>query len=105
MLVKLLLRYNPNIDKPETTKNWTPLIIVSVAGFTTIAELLLKHRANVEHRDYAGWTAIDHASYRGYIPLAKALSEAAVPGLSHTQVAVLQRQLKRPSNRNLLVRG
>ena len=89
MLVKLLLHYNPDIDRPESTKKWTPLIIASLAGFTTIAERLLEHRANVEHRDHAGWTAIHHASYRGHIPLAKALFEAAAPGLSHKQAAVL----------------
>ncbi len=102
--ISLLLRYKPVVDRPETTKNWTPLIIASLACFTTIAEILLRHGANVEHRDHAGWTAIDHASYRGYIPLAKALSEAA-PDLSHKQAAELQHQLNTSSKRKLLARG
>lgn len=104
MLIRLLLRYNPDIDRPETTKNWTPLIIASLAGFTTIAEFLLEHGANVEHRDHAGWTAIHHASYRGHIPLAKALSEAAAD-LSHKQAAEIQHQPKTPSKRKLPARG
>ena len=62
-------------------------------GFTTIVKFLLGHGANVKHRDHAGWTAIDHASYRGYIPLAKTLFEAAAD-LSHTQATELQHQLK-----------
>lgn len=103
-LIRILLHYNPDIDRPETTKNWTPLIIASLAGFTTTAELLLEHGANVEHRDHAGWTAIDHASYRGHIPLAKALSEAAAD-LSHKQAAELQHQLKTTSKRKLPARG
>ena len=103
-LISLLFRYKPVIDRPETTKDWTPLIIASLAGFTTIAELLLEHGANIEHRDHAGWTAIDHASYRGHIPLAKLLSKAAA-NLSYKQAAELQHQLKRSSKRKLPARG
>lgn len=103
-LVRLLLLYKPIVDKPETTKNWTPLIVASLAGFTSIVELLLEHGANIEHRDHAGWTAIDHASYRGHIPLAKALSKAAAD-LSHKQAAELQRQLKSSLERKSLARG
>lgn len=36
-LIGLLLRYKPVVDRPATTKNWTPLIVASLAGFTTIA--------------------------------------------------------------------
>ena len=100
----LLFRYKPVVDRPETTKDWTPLIIASQAGFTTIVEFLLKHGANIEHRDHAGWTAIDHASYRGHIPLAKLLSKAAAD-LSSKQVAELQHQLKISSKRKLPARG
>ena len=99
----LLFRYKPVIDRPETTKNWTPLIIASLAGFTTIAESLLEHGANIEHRDHAGWTAIDHASYRGHIPLAKLLSKAAA-NLSYKQAAELH-QLTTSSKRKFLARG
>lgn len=104
VLIRLLLRYKPIVDKPETTKNWTPLIIASLAGFISIVQILLEHGANIEHRDHAGWTAIDHASYRGHIPLAKALSKAAAD-LSHKQAAELQHQLKSSLKRKLLARG
>ena len=104
--ISLLLRYKPvvDVDRAETTKNWTPLIVACLGGFTTIAEILLEHGANIEHHDHAGWTAIDHASYRGHIPLAKALSKTAAD-LSHKQAAELQRQLKKFSKRKLLARG
>ncbi|KAL8726874.1 MAG: hypothetical protein Q9166_006426 [cf. Caloplaca sp. 2 TL-2023] len=104
IFIRLLLRHKPVVDRPETTKNWTPLIIASLSGFTTIAETLLGHGANVEHRDQAGWTAIDHASYRGHISLAKALSKTAAD-LSHKQAAALQHQLKESPNRRLPTRG
>ena len=102
--ISLLLRHKAVVDRAENTKNWTPLIIACLAGFATIAEVLLKHGANIEHRDHAGWTAIDHASYRGHITLAKALSKAAAD-LSHKQAAELQRHLKTSSQRKLLERG
>lgn len=102
--ISLLLRHKAVVDKAESTKNWTPLIIACLAGFTTIAEILLENGANIEHQDHAGWTAIDHASYRGHIPLAKALSKAAAD-LSHKQAQELQRQLKTSSKRKLLARG
>ena len=78
MLVRLLLRHSPDVEKPEYSKTWTPLIIASLAGFNTIAGILLEHGANVEHRDREHWTAVDHASYRGHIILAKALLEEEV---------------------------
>lgn len=105
MVIRLLFRYEPVIDKPETTKNWTPLVIASLVGFATIAEVLLEHGANVEHRDHAGWTAIDHASYRGHIPLAKTLSKAAAADLSYKQAAKLQHQFKTSSKRKLPAKG
>ena len=104
MLVRLLLRHSPDIERPETTKNWTPLIIASLAGFTTIANILLKHGASVEHRDHANWTAIDHASYRGHVSLAKALCNEAVDW-SHKQATELQHRLKAASKHTFPARG
>ena len=98
--ISLLLRHKAVVDRAETTKHWTPLIIACLAGFTTIAELLLENGANIEHRDHAGWTAIDHASYRGHILLAKSLSRVGA-NLSHKQAQELQRQLKTSSKRKL----
>ena len=104
MLVGLLLHYSPEVDKPENNKNWTPLIIASLAGFTSVTNMLLEHGANVEHRDHAGWTAIDHASYRGHISLAKALRNGAADW-SQKQGAMLQHQLKTPLKQTSPARG
>ncbi|KAL9619065.1 MAG: hypothetical protein Q9160_006320 [Pyrenula sp. 1 TL-2023] len=101
-LTSLLLRYRPHINRTETTKGWTPLIIASVGGFSIIADLLLQHGANVEHRDLSGWTAIDHASYRGHIPLAKKLSGwTAIDHASHRGHIPLARNLSK-AVRNLV---
>jgi glycerophosphodiester phosphodiesterase len=102
--VHLLLPYKPLLDTYETVKSWTPLIIASLEGFSAIIEVLLKHGANVEHRDLLGWTAIDHASYRGHIPLAKALVNTT-KSLNHKQAMEIQYQLKTSLRQKLLSRG
>ena len=104
MLVRLLLRHSPDVERPETTKNWTPLIIASLLGFTTIANILLKHGASVEHRDHANWTAIDHASYRGHVSLAKALCNEALDW-SHKQATEPRLRLKAASKETFPARG
>jgi glycerophosphodiester phosphodiesterase len=102
--VHLLLPYKPLLDTYETVKSWTPLIIASLEGFSAIIEVLLKHGANVEHRDLLGWTAIDHASYRGHIPLAKALVNTT-KSLNHKQAMEIQYQLKTSLRQKLPSRG
>ncbi|KAH8784838.1 hypothetical protein F5882DRAFT_518383 [Hyaloscypha sp. PMI_1271] len=85
-------------------ESFTPLIIASLEGFSAIVEVLLKHGANVEHRDLLGWTAIDHASYRGHIPLAKALVKTT-KSLNHKQAMEIQYQLKTSLRQKLPSRG
>lgn len=102
--VNLLLPYKPLLDRYETVKSWTPLIIASLKGFSAIVEVLLKHGANVEHRDLLGWTAIDHASYRGHIPLAKALLKTT-KGLNHSQAIEIRHYLKTSLRQKLPSRG
>lgn len=96
--------YKPLLDRYESVKNWTPLIIASSGGFSAIVEVLLRNGANVEHRDLLGWTAIDHASHRGHIPIAKALVKTA-KGLNHKQAMDIRHQLKTSLQQKLPSRG
>jgi hypothetical protein len=66
--------------------------------FSTITEVLLTHLVHTEHYDCPGWTAIDHAGYRGHIPLAKVLAKAS-GNLFERQATETQRQLKTSSKR------
>lgn len=104
LFISLVLRQKIILDRPETTKGWTPFMVASLLGFANISETLLEHGADIEHRDHAGWTAIDHASYRGHISLAKALSKIAA-NLSLKQAAALRHQLKTSSGRKAPARG
>lgn len=74
-LVELLLSFSAATDKPENIKGWTPLIIASIEGHATIVELLLGAGADKEQKDHRGWTASDHAAYRGHMAICKLLGQ------------------------------
>ncbi|KAL8830339.1 MAG: hypothetical protein Q9170_005775 [Blastenia crenularia] len=57
----------------ETSRRWTPLFIACVEGHSSIAQLLLNAGADPLQLDRFGWTAKEHAAYRGHLSLAKLL--------------------------------
>lgn len=78
--VKILLEASAShkeldLDIAENTYGRTPLIMACVMGNLQIMELLLQAGANSGPHDIFGWTAKDHASFRGYLVLAKTLME------------------------------
>ena len=73
--VKILVNNKANVDIAEKARNWTPLIVASVEGHVRIVQLLIDAGAAQEYQDLLGWTAIDHAAFRGHIALAKKLRE------------------------------
>ena len=73
--VKVLLNNKANVDIAEKARNWTPLIVASVEGHVRIVQLLIHAGAAQEYQDLLGWTAMDHAAFRGHIALAKKLRE------------------------------
>lgn len=58
----------------ETVKGWTPLFVACVRGFIPIVRLLVEAEANQDLVDFAGWTAKEHAVFRGHLKLAKILA-------------------------------
>ena len=81
-LVKSLLSHKANVALAEKAHGWTPLFIASVEGHVGVVELLMPAGAFQEDRDFLGWTALDHAAFRGHIKLAMKLKE--FPVTSHT---------------------
>ena len=61
------------LDAPEVVYGWTPLILACVKGDLPVMVLLLQAGADLTVRDSFGWTAKDHAAFRGYIHMAKTL--------------------------------
>ena len=62
------------IDLPEAVRGWTPLMLACVKGDKSTMHLLLQHGADTERKDKYGWTAKDHAAYRGWESMALLLS-------------------------------
>ncbi|KAF2869519.1 ankyrin repeat-containing domain protein [Massariosphaeria phaeospora] len=65
-LVKLLLEASVDGDAADVGNQWTPLIVASVYGHTGPVEQLKAYEVDVNRLDRRGWSAVDHAAYRGY---------------------------------------
>ncbi|KAL9038736.1 MAG: hypothetical protein Q9214_005163 [Letrouitia sp. 1 TL-2023] len=63
----------------ETSRRWTPLFIACVEGHLLVTQLLLAAGADSLRVDRFGWSAKEHAAYRGYLSLAKLLAAPVLP--------------------------
>ena len=62
-----------DLNATELVYGWTPLILACVEGNKPIMELLLRAGADAKVQDIFGWSAKDHAAFRGYLHMAKVL--------------------------------
>ncbi|XP_050301248.1 ankyrin-1-like [Anthonomus grandis grandis] len=60
-MVKLLINYNANVNITNPLTKWTPLHIVSITGYVSLAKMLLEHGANRNLKDKMGRTPYDIA--------------------------------------------
>lgn len=72
---KLLVDHGARVDMAENNTGQTPLIFAAKAGDIIIAQLLLKHGADVNVPDVRGWTAMEHAAYRGHMDIVEILKD------------------------------
>lgn len=59
----------------ENTYGWTPLFVAAVEGHVEAVSLLLGAGCDFEKTDYSGWTAMEHATLRGHLDVAKTIAE------------------------------
>ncbi|KAJ5381153.1 uncharacterized protein N7496_003581 [Penicillium cataractarum] len=78
-LVECLLALGASPAFVENNKGWSPLIVASVEGHLVIVEALLRAGADAEYKDRRGWTALDHAAFRGHITLSRRLRQSISP--------------------------
>ncbi|KAK3197467.1 hypothetical protein GRF29_216g334439 [Pseudopithomyces chartarum] len=89
-LVKLLVGAGVDSNAMENTSQWTPLIVASVYGHSHLVKDLKAAGVNTTHLDRRGWSAVDHASYRGFPKIVEALGStraqprSAIPSRSST---------------------
>ncbi|XXG95068.1 hypothetical protein Hte_001328 [Hypoxylon texense] len=94
-----------NINVGEPLKGRTPLMIASVYEHTGVVEILLAHPScDIGVRDYNGWTAIDHAAFKGPPALVKTLQGQREYQVSMERTVRAQRNdlsVHLPKSRNL----
>jgi glycerophosphodiester phosphodiesterase len=70
--VKVLIdQGHVDINLAEKINGWTPLMIACMEGFKTIVEALLEANANKDIVDHNGWSASEHAVFRGYLDIGR----------------------------------
>ena len=63
----------------EVTFGWTPLFVACVDGHFNMVQLLVDAGADPSLADASGWTAREHAAFRGNIDIARALAALTPP--------------------------
>ncbi|KAI1846843.1 hypothetical protein JX266_007064 [Neoarthrinium moseri] len=100
-MVEALLAVSVGLDlnRPEVTRGWSPLIVACVRNHLEIVELLLRAGADTLIQDFGGWSAIEHACYRAHTTIVDALQRASpTPELSRgSNVAARLPQPQRPA--------
>lgn len=70
--VKVLI-YDGHVDinLAEKVNGWTPLMVASIEGFKDIVEALLEANADKDVIDQNGWSASEHAIFRGNLDIGR----------------------------------
>lgn len=67
----LIQQGHVDLNLAEKVNGWTPLMIAAMNGFKEIVETLLEVKANKDIVDHNGWTASEHAVFRGYLEIGR----------------------------------
>ncbi|GKZ76420.1 hypothetical protein AnigIFM56816_006681 [Aspergillus niger] len=97
-----------DVNSVEPMYGWTALIVACVEGHQSVVDVLLEHGADQDHRDHRGWTAQEHAAFRGHLALAKAIAgpskwEAGTDGLPAAPLTQQGAMIKALHQRSQLV--
>ena len=74
-----------DLDIPERTFGWTPLLVASVDGHIELVRILLDAGADGERKDTSGWTATEHAALRGHMDIAELLRQRIAASYSDSE--------------------
>ncbi|GLB07400.1 hypothetical protein AtubIFM57258_002736 [Aspergillus tubingensis] len=62
------------LSSVEPIYGWTPLAVACVEDHESVVAVLLEHGADRDIKDHRGWTAQEHAAFRGHLALAKGMT-------------------------------
>jgi glycerophosphodiester phosphodiesterase len=71
---------NVNLILAEKTYGWTPIFVAAVEGHLEAVKVLARVTSALDTVDLSGWTAMEHAVFRGHIACGRALVPACPPG-------------------------
>lgn len=70
-----------DLDACDAVYGRTPLIMASANGDLSLVHILLQAGADPTIKDHLGWRAQDHTAFRGWLSIAKELSQLTAEGL------------------------
>lgn len=82
-----------NLQLAENTYGWTALFVAAVEGHEEVVSILANVSNNLDQVDFSGWTAMEHATFRGHITCGKLLRPQFPPGPKSTFDRVSQSKL------------
>ena len=74
-LLSILLKY---CDKNQLYKSTTPLIMAAKENSLECAQILLNEKANFSIKDMSNWTALEHATYRGFTDICQLFPKVSI---------------------------
>ena len=86
-----------DLNAREDVHGWTPLMVASANGDQPIVQLLLQAGVDLKSRDHSGWSAKDHAAYRGRLSTAKSLAALTPKQSGNDSAARKDHQRRRPA--------
>ncbi len=69
-VARYYLQSGESLDTAVPRTGWTPLMVACIKGYTDITKFLLSAGADAQKVDILGWTAREHAAYRGHLTTA-----------------------------------
>ncbi|KAJ8126734.1 hypothetical protein O1611_g6904 [Lasiodiplodia mahajangana] len=109
-IVGRLLKHVSNINEGDQLRGRTPLMVASIYEHMDVVQALLAHPScDIRVRDHDGWTAVDHAAFKGPPDLVKMLQDHKSwpysPSLEHAQRIDLPARYSRTLNNASITMG
>lgn len=93
-VVRHMVKKGKVLDSPQKHTGWTPLMVACANGHLDVVSLLLSSGADPKLRDARGWTAQEHAAFRGHLTVAE-IPTLAITGNKFTGPACQRKAIKK----------